>query len=216
MGKVCEPLDLITGWPSFGSNNLNHTSSVVADQTCTTVRRNFGPFLFTKLFQLSNILEMSGVNCSLEVMPQHLKSGWGQDSDWATSEGVISYFDNILLLIYICVLGRCPVHSPNFCWASIGGQRTLHSPAKCLVKLQNSFFPSMIASCPGPEAAKQLQPMMLPPSYFTVGMRLVFRAFFFSTHSVVCSFQTTQLYFKIFCPHNILEHPGALLRISHV
>ena len=23
--KVCEPLDLITGWPSFGSNNLNQT-----------------------------------------------------------------------------------------------------------------------------------------------------------------------------------------------
>jgi hypothetical protein len=46
--------------------------SVVVDQTCTTVRRNFGPFLITKLFQLSNILGMSGVNCSLEVMPQHL------------------------------------------------------------------------------------------------------------------------------------------------
>ena len=72
LGKVCEPLDLITGWPSFGSNNLNQTFSVVADQTCTTFRRNFEPFLFTKLFQLSNILGMSGVTCSLEVMPQHL------------------------------------------------------------------------------------------------------------------------------------------------
>jgi hypothetical protein len=37
------------------------------------VRRNFGPFLFTKLFQFSNILGMSGVNFSLVVMTQHLK-----------------------------------------------------------------------------------------------------------------------------------------------
>ena len=28
--------------------------------------------LFTKLFQFSNIIGMSEVNCSLEVMPQHL------------------------------------------------------------------------------------------------------------------------------------------------
>ena len=48
--EVCEPSALKTGWPSFGSNNLNHMFSVVADQTCTTVRRNFGPFLFTKPF----------------------------------------------------------------------------------------------------------------------------------------------------------------------
>jgi hypothetical protein len=46
--------------------------SVVVDQTCTTVRRDFGPFLFTKLFQFSNILGVSGVNRSLEVMAQHL------------------------------------------------------------------------------------------------------------------------------------------------
>ena len=63
--KVCEPLALLC-------NNLNQTFSVVADHTCPTVRRNFGPFLFTKLFQFSNIIGFSGVNCSLEVMPQHL------------------------------------------------------------------------------------------------------------------------------------------------
>ena len=71
MEKVCKSLDLITGWPSFGSNNLNQTFPVVAYQPCTMVR-NFGPFLFTKLFQFSNILGMSGLNRSLEVIPQHL------------------------------------------------------------------------------------------------------------------------------------------------
>jgi hypothetical protein len=73
--KVCETLDLITGRPSFGNNNLNQTFSVVVDQTCTTVRVNFGPLLYKKLFQFSSILGMSGVNSSLGVMPQHLKSG---------------------------------------------------------------------------------------------------------------------------------------------
>ena len=72
VGKLCEPLDLIPGCPSFGSNNHSQIFSVFADQTCTTFRRNFGSFLFTKLFQFRNILGMSGVNCSLEVIPQHL------------------------------------------------------------------------------------------------------------------------------------------------
>lgn len=70
--KVCEPLDLITGWPSFGINNLKQTFPLVADQTWTEVRRNFGPFLFTKLLKFSNILGISSVNHSLEVMSQHL------------------------------------------------------------------------------------------------------------------------------------------------
>ena len=48
--KACELLDLITVWPSFGSNNLNPIFPVVADQTCTTFKRNFGTFLFTNCF----------------------------------------------------------------------------------------------------------------------------------------------------------------------
>ena len=48
------------------------------------------------------------MNCSLEVMPQHLNRV--EDSDWATSEGVFSSVEAILF-IYFCVLGRCPVAS---------------------------------------------------------------------------------------------------------
>ena len=135
--KVCEPLDLITGWPSFGSNILNQTFSVVADQACTTVRRNFGPFLFTKLLKFSwdvwcELLSWCHTTAS--------QSGWGQDSDWATPECVFSSVEAILLLIYFRVFCHRPVASPNFCWASIGGQIALHSPAKCLDKLGNIFF----------------------------------------------------------------------------
>ena len=84
-----------------------------------------------------------------ELLSWASQSGWGQDSDCATSEGVFSSVEAILLLIYFCVLGRCPVASPNFCWWS---------------------YDKMIASCPGPKAAMQPQTMMLPPPYFTVGM----------------------------------------------
>ena len=69
--KVCEPLDLITCWPSFGSNKLNQTFSVVGDQTCTMVRRNIWPFIFTKLFQFSNIIFLGCLVWTAVLMSCH-------------------------------------------------------------------------------------------------------------------------------------------------
>lgn len=42
--KVCEPSNLISVWPCFGSNNLQQMCPVIVDQTHTTVRRDFAPF----------------------------------------------------------------------------------------------------------------------------------------------------------------------------
>lgn len=39
--------------------------------TCTALRRDFGLFFLTELLQLSHILQTSGKNSSLEVIPQH-------------------------------------------------------------------------------------------------------------------------------------------------
>ena len=124
--------------------------------------------------------------CSCDVWCELLSRGhttasqsvWGEDSDWATPEGLFSSVEAILLLIYFCVLGRCPAASPNFCCASIGRRIALHSPAKCIDKLGNSFFPLMIASCPGPEA-----PFTILYS-LDEGLMLVFWAFL-SPHLVL-------------------------------
>lgn len=59
------------GWPSFGNNNLNQMFPIVADETYTAS----GGILDHSALQncqFSNILEMSGVDVFLEVMPQHL------------------------------------------------------------------------------------------------------------------------------------------------
>lgn len=55
-------------------------------------------------------------------------------------------------------LGQCPVASSNFCQASTGAQMALHSPAKASDRYGNSFFPSITASCSGPEATNSPKP----------------------------------------------------------
>lgn len=143
--KGREPLELITTWPSLGSNNLNQTSPVVANQTYTKVRRNFGSFLFIKLIQVSSIPRLSGLKHSLEVMLQHLNrvkvsTFFPPFCCWFTSIWVIGLL--------------------SLCWCSVGGQMVFSFPAKCLDKLGNSFFQSMTAICPGPQEAKQSQTMI--------------------------------------------------------
>jgi hypothetical protein len=65
------------------------------------------------------------------------QSGWGQDSDRATPEGVFSSVEAILLLIYFG-FGFTSVfwvdvllYHRTSNWASIGRQIALHYPAKC-------------------------------------------------------------------------------------
>ena len=105
-------------------------------------------------------------------------------------EDVFSSVEAILLLIYFCVLGllSCCITQLllSFNWRT-------DSLTFSWKKTWEFIFPSMIASCPGPEAAKQLQTMMLPSPYFTVDEVLMLVCFFLSTHSFVRSFQTTQL-----------------------
>ena len=98
LNNLCKHLQCRLEKVSFGSNNLNQTFSVVADQTGAMVRRNFGPFIFTKLFQFSNILRMSGANHSrghATAFYIRLRSG-----HWATPAGVFSSVEAILLWIY--------------------------------------------------------------------------------------------------------------------
>jgi hypothetical protein len=106
--KVCEPLDLITGWPSFVSNNLNQIfSAVVTDQTCTNGQKEFWTI---PLYKIVSVLQYSwDVWCEQLSWGHSTASqlGWGQDSDRATPEGVFSSVHAILLLIYFCALGRC-------------------------------------------------------------------------------------------------------------
>lgn len=162
MEKVCEPLELITRWPSFGSNNLNQTFPVVADETCTIASRNFRPFLCKKLFQFSNIFGMPGKNRSLEAMTQNLNWVEVRTQDCATREGVFSYVEAILFMIYFYALSHCSVASLILCWASAGGQMVLSFPAKCLEKFGKTFFYRLQQSLQALRQQSSHQPMMPP------------------------------------------------------
>lgn len=66
----------------------------------------------------------------------------------------------------------------------------------CRICLYNSEFrcPSIMASCPGPEAAKQPQTMILPPPCIMFGLQCLLFA----------KYDTFHFYFEFICPQNIL------------
>ncbi len=147
MGTHCKHtlcrVDWITVWPTFGDNNLHKHF-----QLRIRLAQQLGGILHR-----SSSRNFSGQQYSWEawwLSWGHVKtshSDWGQDSNWATSGGVFSSVEAILLLICSCVLGRCAVASPKFSWISNGGQMGLYSPDKLGI---NSLILSMITSCPGP------------------------------------------------------------------
>lgn len=130
-GKRKWTLDIITGWPSFDSCNLHKPFPVIVDQTT----RDFAPFLFIILF-----LWRQAVNRSLEVTPNHPNQVEVRASPGHQQKANFTSVEAILLLISSCAVSVCPIASPNICWASIGGQMALRSPAKCPDKRGNSFF----------------------------------------------------------------------------
>ena len=61
----------------------------------------------------------------------------------ATPEGVFSSVEAILLMIYFSAWGRCPIESPIFYWAPIGGQMALKWNSCQNGSVRGKFYVSM-------------------------------------------------------------------------
>ena len=70
--KLIAPLHSITGCATFSCNDCNQTLPVVVDQSLTTLWRDFGQLFHAELLYLNNTCGFSRINCSFQVLPQHL------------------------------------------------------------------------------------------------------------------------------------------------
>lgn len=103
MEKVSEPLDLITGWTCFGSNNLKQALWLAADQTCTTVRRNLGPFfllnrlrsaIFFRCLVWTVKLGSGAMDTMADLNHLHLLTGEYLNSLFSFLQGMITSADS--------------------------------------------------------------------------------------------------------------------------
>ena len=169
---------------------------------------SFTDFLFTKLFQFSNIPGMFAVNSFLGVKPERLNQ---DEVTTLTPEGVFGSVEAFccwsISVLWVVVLFASHI----FRWAWIGWQMAIRSPAKCLDKRGDSFIcrwqHSVQAlrrqSSPEPWCPLHLRHYS-PPTLLHRGdeaLMLVFGAFFLHTEWCV-SFQ--HLNIALMCLQNIL------------
>ena len=169
--KVCEPLDLITGWPSFGSNNI----SCSCKSDLHNSREEFRTIPLYKYFsvqQYSWDVWWEKLSRSCHSISIRVRSGL-----WLChSRKRIFFF--------------CPVASPNFRWASIGRQPYILLQ-NVLINLGINLFvdDSKLSRTWGSKA----DPYHDARSTILYSWDKILMLVCFSQHSVVCSFQTTQL-----------------------
>lgn len=81
------------------------------DETCFTVRRNFGPFLFTKLFRFIHFLRRTAVLCAPNARQQH--RGWDSGPLQKAYLLLLKHF-------FYCFTssGQCPVATSILSWTT--------------------------------------------------------------------------------------------------
>lgn len=131
--KVCGSLDLITGWPLFGSNNLNQNISCSCRSDLHSQEESWTIAVDRTVFGSAGFLACLvwiAVLRSSHSIPTGLRSG-----PWAAPKGVFTSVEAILLLTCFYALGCCLVASTVL--ASVGGQTIFGFLANCPNKLKN-------------------------------------------------------------------------------
>ena len=170
--RVCEPLYSETGVTPLSSNNFNQTFPVTHDQSCTSAWRNFGPFLLTELLQLRDICGLSCMNGLLQILPHHLSwvNAWTSTLH-SKMQNLFCFIQSVVdVLVCLGSSSCCMIHF----LLSFSSQTDVLTFSCGISECNPKFMvPSTMASRPGPEAAKQPQTMIIPPPYFTAGMRFL-------------------------------------------